>query len=149
MAASMMWCVLSGKLTGNDPNMDPLDAHLFSDYKGDIARAVAYTSGNPDGHPETYHLKTPRDVRRTMKRVWEWSPSSERIVQDIAKWPAHLQLVLDAKGAKVPAQQRGKRVRTREFKPPPDCPLTTAMLRIKFRELDPESLPPKKRGRVS
>ena len=108
---------------------------------------LVYTSGNADDHEENYRLRTARDVRKTMKRVWKWSPSSERIVQDIAKWPAHLQLVVDAKGAKVPAKKRGKRVRTLEFKSPPDCPQTEVQLQRGFEQLDPRTLPPKKRAR--
>ena len=60
-----------------------------------------------------------------------------------------LQRVLDAKGAKLPKKARAKQARTREFRPPPDCPLTTKALMETFRELDPESLPPKKRARRS
>ena len=37
-----------------------------------------------------------------MLRVWEWSPSPDRIVQDIMRWPDTVQRVLDANGAKLP-----------------------------------------------
>ena len=138
-----------GKLTGNDPEMDPLDANLFADYKKAIKDAVAYTSHCDNDHPEKYSLRTANEVRKTMKRVWAWAPTSERIVQDISRWPAHLQRVFDADGAKVPKKKRGKRPRTKEFQPPPDCPLAKAALREHFRVLDPTSLPPKKRPRSS
>ena len=69
-------------------------------------------------------------------------------MQDIQRWPAHLQRVLDAEGAKVPKKKRGKRTRTLFFQPPPDCPVTSAILRRTFRELDPECLLPNKRARA-
>lgn len=83
-----------------------------------------------------------------MVRVWQWSPAPERIVQDIERWPAHIKRVIEAKGAKVPRKKKAGK-RAREFLPPPDCPLTTAMWRAKFRELDNETLPPKKRARAT
>ena len=42
-----------------------------------------------------------------MLRVWEWSPSPDRIVQDIMRWPDTVQRVLDANGAKLEASQKG------------------------------------------
>ena len=36
-----------GKLTGNDPRMNPCDESLFSDLERDIHRAVAHTSFMP------------------------------------------------------------------------------------------------------
>jgi len=133
--------------------MDPMDAHLFADYKCAITHAVSYTSHTNSNSPqalqdEKYSLSKAEQVRATMLRVWKWSPTPQRIVQDITRWPATLQRVLDANGAKLPKKARGKRARTREFKPPPDCPLTTAALHATFRELDSECLPPKKRGRA-
>ena len=56
--------------------------------------------------------------------------TSERIVQDISRWPSTLEAsIIDAismprrKGAVLPKKRSaGKRPRTHEFKPPPDCP---------------------------
>ena len=148
------------KITGNDPNLDPLDTNLFADYKRDISRAVAYTRTQKDDDPvtghEKYKMRTAKDVRETMLRVWKWSVTSERIVQDISRWPSTLERIIDAKGAVLPKKRPvGKRPRTREFQPPPDCPLTTAALRAECALLDPISppqteqvLPPKKRRGV-
>ena len=72
-------------------------------------------------------------------------------MQDILRWPTHLQRVIDAKGAKVPKKKRAKSKRAREFIEPPDCPMTTAALHAEFSRLDPPTpcaervLPPKKR----
>ena len=53
-------------------------------------------------------------------------------------------------GAKLPETKKSKRNPTREFRGPPDCPLTDALVKRKFADLDPETVrravPPKKRA---
>ena len=46
-----------------------------------------------------------------MERVWTVCPSSERIVQDIKRFPSALKRIIEAKGAKVPDldNRRGRR----------------------------------------
>ena len=46
-----------------------------------------------------------------MERVWTVCPSSERIVQDISRFPIALKRIIEAKGAKVPDldTRRGRR----------------------------------------
>ena len=143
-----------GKLTGNDENMNPCDANLFADYKVDITRAVAYTSKTDETSPpelqaEKYSLSRAKDVRETMLRVWKckWSPTPERIVQDISRWPKTIKRIIDAQGAKLPKKACGKQRCAHEFKPPPDCPATRAAEMARFRVLDPVQGPPKKRPR--
>lgn len=137
-----------------------LDSNLFADYKCDIHRAVAYTSRQPAGrHPEKYSLSTAAEVQKSMLRAWKWSPEPARIVQDISRILAGQASTLKASNAslmcmerscptKKARSRRGKQTRAREFKPPPDCPETTATVLARFRELDPSQLPPKKRARV-
>ena len=85
-----------------------------------------------------------------MKRVWEWSPTLPRVAQDISRWPNTIDRIIDAEGAKLPEKKKSKRNPTREFRGPPDCPLTDAMMKRKFADLDPETVrravPPKKRA---
>ena len=54
---------------------------------------------------------------------------------------------LEAQHVSQLAALERKQKRAKEFEPPPDCPLTTAALLAHFKELDPETLPPKKRPR--
>ena len=91
-------------------------------------------------------MSTASKVRRTMMRVWEWSPREQRIVQDMKRWLISLQRVVEAKGAKLPPKARTKpRPPASKFKPPPDCPRTEKALLAQFAKLDPR--PPKKRRR--
>ena len=55
--------------------------------------------------------------------------------------------IIEVKDAKLPKKKRGKCRKAREFKPPPDCPAINTAIQARFRELDPVSLPPKKRAR--
>jgi hypothetical protein len=73
-----------------------------------------------------------------MERVWLVAPTSERIVQDIQRFPKALARILECKGAKVPEMdnRRGRR----KSKPVPlhsDCDGALAAREEKFARLDP------------
>eukprot|EP00966_Prymnesium_polylepis_P257668 5952697-Prymnesium_polylepis.1 len=89
-----------------------------------------------------------------MEATWasDTAVSSDRIVEDILRFPAALEAIIAAKGAKVPEldNRRGRRKtrpRTREFEPA-RIEAVEAHLKERYEALDPmPALPPKKRKR--
>ena len=53
------------------------------------------------GDPLRFNLGTPAEVWSSMRRTWEYSPSSERIIQDITALPRVLKVIIEAKGCVV------------------------------------------------
>jgi hypothetical protein len=112
------------RAVGDSPELMPLDSNLFSDYSNAMKfhRAVTWDLDADD--PLKFKFGTPKEVGSTMRRVWEVCPSSERIVQDIKRFPAALDKIIAAEGAYVPEldKRTGRRTRaTRAIDYHPDC----------------------------
>ena len=75
-----------------------------------------------------------------MLRTWATVPTSERIVQDVLRFPVALDAIIAAKGAKVKglATRKGRRGAKRYV--PPSCPEAEGLTRVKFERLDPNVL---------
>jgi hypothetical protein len=58
-----------------------------------------------------------------MKKTWAVSPTSERIVQDILRWPKALRAIIEAEGAVVPFldNRKGRRKMGCAFEPHASC----------------------------
>ena len=60
---------------------EKLDSNLFSDYEVSMSHHVATTCELDPKDPCRFCVGTPEELSRTMNRVWQVSPSPERIVQ--------------------------------------------------------------------
>ena len=91
-----------GNLVGNSPELMPLDTHLFNDLKKGVVDHVVATGHLPPGDPDKFSMGTPKELWSAMTRVWEYTPTSHRIVSDIKKWPIAVKKIMEAKGTIVP-----------------------------------------------
>jgi len=112
------------KQVGNTPELMCLDSNLFSDlsYGCKQHRAMTWRLSNDD--PRKFKYGTPKEVSDTMCRTWTVCPTSERIVQDIQRFPAALDAIIAANGAYVDDSdnRKGRRARkTRKFIAHSDC----------------------------
>ena len=104
-----------------------------------MRQALAYTADLAHDDENKYLVGTPAEVQKTMLRVWKEYPTSERIVQDILRWPSNIEAIIAAKGAKVEElDNRSGRRRTkkaRDFRPTP-IPEVEELLQAKYARLD-------------
>ena len=126
-----------GKLVGDSPELMPLDNNLFADFENAMSHNIAHTADLPHGHPEKFLVGTPAEVQRTMLRTWEMAPTSVRIVEDVLRFPASLDAIIAAKGAKVEKLGKRKGRRSRKRFLPPSCPEAEEHTLTKYRRLDP------------
>ena len=82
--------------------MCPLDFHLFEDLEYAILQYIVCTSSLPDGHPDKYQGGTPLQMSKTLRAAWKCNPTSERIVEDVTRWPIVLRKIIEANGTFVP-----------------------------------------------
>eukprot|EP01034_Spumella_vulgaris_P034523 gene34523-42580_t len=91
-----------GKLTGDSPEMcRGLDSHGFADLVCSMQLHGSLSSLYPAGDPRRFGLGTPEEVWSTMSRCWLMEPTSERIVQDVSKWEAVVDIIIAARGCVV------------------------------------------------
>ena len=76
------------KLVGDTPEFMPLDNNLFADFSVALTANVCATRHLPSDHPSRFSLGTPKSTFKAMKRTWEHSPTSDRIVEDIERFIA-------------------------------------------------------------
>ena len=91
------------KLTGDSPELcRALDSHGFADLKRSIEYHCCLTASYTEAHGDKKFLQgTPAQVFSAMSRCWEVAPSSERIVEDILKFDAVLEKIIEADGCMV------------------------------------------------
>jgi hypothetical protein len=103
----------------------PLDSNLFSDLGYGVMQHRATTWWLLPGDLHKFSMGTPAEVSNSLRRTWEVCLTSERIVEDISRFPAALKKIIAAKGAYVPELDkrtgRRKRKPTRRFDYHPDC----------------------------
>jgi hypothetical protein len=91
-----------GKLTGDSPEMcRGLDSHGFADLVSSMQLHCSLSSLYEVGDPRRFNLGTPEEVWSTMSRCWLMEPTSERIVQDVSKFRAVLDIIIAAQGCVV------------------------------------------------
>ena len=142
------------KLVGDTPEFCPLDSNLLSDYEFGMKQNLAYTYWLPHDHPKKFLSGTPKHVQQLMEATWahDGAVTSKRIVEDICRFPAALDDIIAAKGAKV--EHLDNRKGRRKAKPyhPPRIEEVEELLKARFEGFDPTpvlaadaALPPKKR----
>ena len=90
------------KLVGDTPELCPLDAHLFSDYKRSVAMHCSLTSVYDINDPQRFHFGTPDQVWSTLTRVWEVSPTPDRVREDIMAIRGRIGKIIEYRGAICP-----------------------------------------------
>lgn len=148
-----------GKLVGDTPEFCPLDSNLFADFETAMRQNLAYTHWLPHSHPDKFLAGTAKEVQDLMERTWAHPDAvrDERIVEDICRFPAALEAIIAAKGAKVEhLDNRQGRRRTQPYEPP-RLESVEELLKARFERLDPvvaatpgaNVSPPKKRQRCN
>ena len=126
------------KLTGNSPELMPLDSNLFSDFKIAVSAHVVQTGILPNEDERKFKMGTPKELWSTMERVWEVAPTSERIVQDIMRWPVAVRAIVAARGTIVP-ELDNRHGRRKAPKPPahlhPDAHAAAVVRRARNEEI--------------
>ena len=98
------------KLVGDTPEFCPLDAHLFSDYKRSVAMHCSLTSVYEHGDVQRFNFGTPDQVWSTLQRVWEVSPTPDRVKEDILAIRGRIGKIIEFQGALCPDEEfRGLR----------------------------------------
>ena len=144
------------RLVGDTPEFCPLDSNLFADFEFAMRQNLAYSHWLPHDHPEKWLAGKAKDVQRLMTETWahDGAVKDERIVEDICRFPAALEAIIAAKGAKV--EHLDNRRGRRQSKPyqAPRIEAVEELLKARFERFDPTptapetaSLPPKKRKR--
>ena len=123
------------KLVGNSPELMPLDSNLFSDFEYGMRQHIALTSILPNENPFKMGKGTPDELLNTMKKTWEVTPTSARIVEDIKRWPTALLAIIEAEGAVVAFldNRKGRRKMSPRFVPHPDCRVA---LKMKMEQIE-------------
>jgi hypothetical protein len=103
-----------GRPIGNSPEMMPWDCSLNKDLKDAVMRHVCYTCHLPEDDERKFSLSTPRRGSWAFRRILEdeeGTPSSERILQDVAKVFESMEKIREAKGALIPGigDRKGRR----------------------------------------
>jgi hypothetical protein len=89
---------------GNSPEMMPWDCFLNKDIKDAVMRHVCYMCHLPAEDVHKFSLFTPRHGSWAFRRLLDHedgSPTSQRIIQDIAKVFASMELIRLAQGALI------------------------------------------------
>ena len=132
------------KLVGDTPEFCPLDSNLFSDFEFAMRQNLSYTYWLPHAHEHKFLAGTPKEVQRLMTVTWAHDEAvrSERIVEDICRFPAALDAIIAAKGAKV--EHLDNRMGRRRSKPyePPRIQCVEELMQARFARLDPAPAPP-------
>ena len=145
------------KLVGDSPEFCPLDSNIFSDYEFAMRQNLAHTHWLPHDHPDKWLAGTAAKVQQLMELTWahDGAVRSERIVEDICRFPAALDAVIAAKGAKVAHLDNRKGRRVSRPYVAPRCAAVDELMKARFERFDPTPvvseahLPPKKRRRPS
>tara|TARA_B100002003_G_C14141283_1_gene548788 strand:- start:608 stop:2329 length:1722 start_codon:yes stop_codon:yes gene_type:complete len=98
------------KLVGNSPELCPLDAHLFSDYRRSITTHCSLTSLYATDDSTRFLFGTPMQAWSSLTRVWTVVPTPVRIKQDILAITGRIGKLIDFNGALCPDEEfRGLR----------------------------------------
>jgi len=88
--------------------------------------------------PEKLPVEKLLPVAREVAIRWgSLVPTSERIVQDVLRFPVALDAIIEAQGAKVKGKGARKGRRGAKRYVPPSCPEAERLTRVEFERLDP------------
>lgn len=91
------------KVVGDSPEMcRALDSHGFADLEDAITYNCALSTRYNLDDPRRFKMGTPSEVWSTIERCWTVAPTSARIVQDISKFEAVLDKIIEKEGAVCP-----------------------------------------------
>jgi hypothetical protein len=103
-----------GKVVGDSPEIcRGLDSHGFADLGEAITYHCSISSAYDPDDPRRFGMGTPAEVWSTVTRCWEVAPTSERICEDIMRFPEVLDKILERNGCVVPDEflRTGRRAR--------------------------------------
>jgi len=87
----------------------PLDRHLFNHVKLACKRNVSLTRSLPDSDSRKFWFNTPKRAFQSLAKTWQYSPTQERIVEDILEFYVSIDLVVESKGVYVDLNVRNGR----------------------------------------
>ena len=85
-------------LPGNTPASNPLDMQCFSDVKFRLDSWIRLTESYDDEDPRKYTLITPKAGFDSINRVWQTTPSSKRLCEDIHEIPNSYKIIIGGGG---------------------------------------------------
>jgi len=106
-------------VVGDSPEIcRALDSHGFADLKLSMAYHISLTSVYDNDDNRRFKTGTPTEVWHTMTRCWEMEPTSDRIVNDIQKFPEVLRKIIAFHGCVVHDEflRSGRRERSKDEK---------------------------------
>ena len=90
-----------GNPIGNSPELMIMDCSLNKDLDDELWRHILYTRFLPEEDVRKFSLSTPLRGEHAIKRLWKYSLSSLRIIQDTYKKLDSLKAIYDVKGVMV------------------------------------------------
>ena len=92
----------AGRPVGNCAEAMPLDNSLFRDVRTSVDTHVGMTSVLPLDDPRRFSKATPKEIMRTLDRLWDpvtgVTPKPSRIVQDINRLKENFLIIVEADG---------------------------------------------------
>ena len=89
------------KLVGDSPEFMPLDNNLFADFTVSLTANVCVTRHLASDHACKFSIADPGKCFDAMRRTWEHSPTSDRIVEDILRFRSSVEEVVQHEGIAV------------------------------------------------
>ncbi|CAB9515795.1 hypothetical protein SEMRO_739_G195380.1 [Seminavis robusta] len=86
---------------GNSPELMPWDCSLNKDFDDAISHHITQTHHLAEDHECKFSYTTPVRGSYCLRRVYECNPRSERIVQDVNRFPKHLVRIMESEGCVV------------------------------------------------
>ena len=96
------YCRYHESVVGDRPEMCALDNHLFNDLDFSLTQNVINTSSLPPSDPRRYLDGNPQQLSSALRRTWADNPTSERIVEDMTRYPVVIDKIVEHKGGVVP-----------------------------------------------
>lgn len=140
---------------GDRPELMALDFHLFEDLDFSTDQNIINTSSLPVANEAElaegdlglglrYDDGTPKQLSWAMRRTWLHNPTSERIVEDVTRYPLVIDKIVEHKGGVVPdykmqhagCSKRKRKVteESRLYVPSPEVATVAAERRLVLRE---------------
>ena len=90
-------------VVGDRPELCALDFHLFEDWDFATDQNIINTSSLPVHDERRYGAGTQKELASAMRCTWDGgNPCSERIVEDISRYPLVIDKIVEHKGGVVP-----------------------------------------------
>jgi len=89
------------KPCGNSPEVMPLDNRLNQDLHQQTTNHIVLTQCLDDGDEIKFSMKSPVIGLKTYERIWEYVPSSSRIIEDVDGCFVSMRRIVEAKGVLI------------------------------------------------